>query len=249
MSFKNKVVLVTGASSGIGAAAAEAFSSEGAQVVMVGRNETKLSAVASKCNKPFVIRADVADDDDARRIIDDTIKKFGKLDVLVNNAGMGSNTATLLEGDIMKDYDNLMSVNLRAVVHLTKLAAPHLIKTKGNIVNISSIAGTLTPVIPTTIIYYVTKAGLNHFSACAALELGREGVRVNTVSPGPVQTDFFTNSKYELQHSFIKKNTILNRISESEEIADLVLFLASDKAKGITASNFVSDNGAIACRN
>ncbi|CAG9559397.1 unnamed protein product [Danaus chrysippus] len=249
MSFKGKVVIVTGASSGIGAAVAKEFSSEGAQVVMVGRNEAKLSAVAAECDKPLVIRADVANDDDARRIIDETIKKFGKLDVLVNNAGMGSNAATLLEGDIMKDYDKLMSINLRAVVHLTKLAAPHLIKTKGNIVNISSVAGTLTPIIPTAINYCVTKAGLNHFSACAALELGRKGVRVNTVSPGPVKTDFVENAKMELNTSFIKKITILERISESDEIADLVLFLASDKARGITASNFVSDNGAIALRN
>ncbi|CAG9559398.1 unnamed protein product [Danaus chrysippus] len=244
MSFNNKVVIVTGASSGIGAAVAKEFSSEGAQVVMVGRNEAKLSAVAAECDKPLVIRADVANDDDARRIIDETIKQFGKLDVLVNNAGLGSNTSCILEGDIMNEYDNLMRVNLRAVIHLTKLAAPHLIKTKGNIVNISSVGGSITPKLPNFISYCVTKAGLNHFSACAALELGPKGVRVNTISPGPVKTSLIDRSNIPLTWNELENATILKRLSEPREIAHLVLFLASDKAVGITSSNYIIDNGA-----
>ncbi|XP_045459455.1 3-oxoacyl-[acyl-carrier-protein] reductase FabG-like [Melitaea cinxia] len=243
MSFKNKVVIVTGASSGIGAAAAKMFSDEGARVVMVGRNEKKLSAVAARCASPLVIRADVSKDDDAKRIINETVKKFGQIDVLVNNAGLTINNGGLLGSDMMETFDAIMNINLRAVVHLTSLAAPHLIKTKGNIVNVSSIAGTIAPIGPGLAAYYVSKAGMNHFTVCAAAELGVHGVRVNTVSPGPVRTDFFENAKSAIDIDTLRPMTLLDRVSEPEEIADVILFLTSDRAKGITGSNYVNDNG------
>ncbi|XP_032527657.2 meso-2,3-butanediol dehydrogenase-like [Danaus plexippus] len=244
MSFNNKVVLVTGASSGIGAAAAEAFSSEGAQVVMVGRNETKLSAVAAKCNKPFVIRADVADDDDARRIIDETSERFGRIDILINNAGV-SGVAKLISGKIIDIYDKIMPINLRAVVLLTSLATPHLIKTKGNIVNISSVAARLMDSRSGTAMYNVSKAALNHFSLCAAEELSRYGVRVNTISPGPVVTDILVNTNAKATWDDFKKITCLDRVSDPVEIVDLIMFVVSDKAKSITGSNYVIDNGVL----
>ncbi|XP_047538181.1 3-oxoacyl-[acyl-carrier-protein] reductase FabG-like [Vanessa atalanta] len=247
MMFKDKVVIVTGASSGIGAAAAIAFSAAGAQVVMVGRDNTKLTAVAAKCTKPLVILADVAKDDDAKRIVDETIKNFGKLDVLVNNAGM-SVLASLLEGGMMQSYDTIMSVNVRAVVYLTTLAAPHLIKTKGNVVNISSVAGYVTPVTPGSINYGVSKAALNHFSICAAAELGPHGVRVNGICPGPVRTDFLTNAKYPSSWDDYTTKLILGRVCEANEVADLIMYLASDKAKSITGSNYVIDGGIMVKR-
>ncbi|XP_050347639.1 3-oxoacyl-[acyl-carrier-protein] reductase FabG-like [Nymphalis io] len=247
MSFKNKVVIVTGASSGIGAAASKMFSKEGARVVMVSRNETKLAAVASQCTSPLVLRADISNDDDARRIIDQTIKKTGQIDVLVNNAGMTMANGGILATDMMKAYDIIMNTNLRAVVHLCNLAAPHLVKTKGNIVNISSIAGTIPPIGPGLTNYYVSKSALNHFTVCAAAELGPHGVRVNAISPGPVRTNFMNNVNDSFGTSgswddFLPK-TILNRVSEPEEIADMILYLASDKAKSVTGSNYVNDNG------
>ncbi|XP_045459453.1 3-oxoacyl-[acyl-carrier-protein] reductase FabG-like [Melitaea cinxia] len=243
MSFKNKVVIVTGASSGIGAAAAKMFSDEGARVVMVGRNEKKISAVAARCNSPLVILADVSKDDDARRIINETVKKFGQIDVLVNNVGVTINNGGLLADDMMSSYDAVMSINLRSCVHLTSLAAPYLIKTKGNIVNISSNAGIIAPIGPGLAAYYVSKAGMNHFTVCAAAELGVHGVRVNTVSPGPVRTDFFENANSPIDFNDIRPMTLLNRVSEPEEMADLILYLASDKARGITGSNYLNDNG------
>ncbi|XP_026498322.1 meso-2,3-butanediol dehydrogenase-like [Vanessa tameamea] len=247
MMFKDKVVIVTGASSGIGAAAAIAFSADGARVVMVGRDNTKLTAVAAKCTNPLVILADVAKDDDAKRIVDETIKKFGQVDVLVNNAGM-SVLASLLEGDMMKSYDTIMSVNVRAVVYLTTLAAPHLIKTKGNVVNISSVAGYVTPVTPGSINYGVSKAALNHFSICAAAELGPHGVRVNGICPGPVRTDFLTNAKYPSSWDDYTTKLILGRVCEANEVADLIMYLASEKAKSITGSNYVIDGGIMVKR-
>ncbi|XP_047538294.1 A-factor type gamma-butyrolactone 1'-reductase (1S-forming)-like [Vanessa atalanta] len=245
MSFKDKVVIVTGASSGIGAAAAIAFSAAGARVAMVGRDNAKLDAVAAKCANPLIILADVSKDDDAKRIIDETIKKFGQLDVLVNNAGLMSLAGSLLQGDMMKSYDTIMNVNVRAVVHLTNLAAPHLIKTKGNVVNISSVAGHLPSYTPLGINYCVSKAALNHFTACAATELGPHGVRVNAICPGPVRTDLLTNAQHPKSWDDLAKFTLLNKVSEANEIADLILYLASDKAKSITGSNHVIDCGTM----
>ncbi|CAG9559392.1 unnamed protein product [Danaus chrysippus] len=246
MSFNGKVVIVTGASSGIGAAVAKEFSSEGAQVVMVGRNEAKLSAVAAECDKPLVIRADVANDDDARRIIDETIKQFGKLDILVNNAGVVV-PESILNLNVLKAYDATMGINLRAVIHLTSLAASHLIKTKGSIINVSSVGGQMVPRPNSGFsMYYVSKAALNHLGLCIASELAPYGVRVNTISPGPVRTNIFDDLNIDVDN--FCNSTALQRVSEPKEVADLILFLSSDKAKGITGSNYVIDNGIIICR-
>ncbi|CAH0714064.1 unnamed protein product, partial [Brenthis ino] len=245
MSFINKVVIVTGASSGIGAATAVSFSSEGARVVLVGRNEDKLAAVAKKCKNPLVLRADVSKDEDVKKIIDQTLKKFGQLDVLVNNAGTALGMSSLIEGVDMKMYDSIMATNLRGAIYLTSLAAPYLIKTKGNVINISSVAGKLPPHNPSFIFYCVSKAGMDHFTRSAAVELGPHGVRVNGISPGPVLTDFLENNKLDLEWDRMSEITILNRVSKSEEIADLAIFLASDKAKSITGSDYVADNGTL----
>ncbi|XP_013145886.1 PREDICTED: uncharacterized oxidoreductase TM_0325-like [Papilio polytes] len=248
MNFENKVVIVTGSSSGIGAAAAISFAKEGASVVIVGRNEEKMKNVSNKCEsfgkKPLVIKADVSKDDEAKKIIDETINQFGKLDILVNNAGIYLPN-NITSDNFMDDYDRVMNINLRAQVYLTHLAIPHLIKTKGNIVNVSSIAGTYTNGAPNFVSYYVSKAGLNHFSRGVALKLAEHGVRVNIISPGPVHTDILENSSVPLTWDKLEATTPMNRVSQPEEIADMVLFLASDKARGITGSEFVSDNGAL----
>ncbi|KAI5633649.1 enoyl-(Acyl carrier protein) reductase domain-containing protein [Phthorimaea operculella] len=246
MSFKNKVVLVTGASSGIGAATAILFAKEGADVSMVGRNQKKLDAVAAKVSSvgkaPLVINADVSKDDDVKRIITETIAKFGKLDVLVNNAGF-SKPGTILDGKVLESYDAIMSVNVRAVINLTTLAAPHLAATKGNIVNISSAASLLTPSRPFFIAYYVSKAALDHFTRGAALELASSGIRVNSVNPGPVKTDFMENANVDIKFDDYALVTPLKRVSDSEEIAELIMYLAGEKARGITGSVYVNDNG------
>ncbi|XP_014368227.2 3-oxoacyl-[acyl-carrier-protein] reductase FabG [Papilio machaon] len=248
MSFKDKVVFISGASSGIGAATAIEFTKEGANVVINGRNETKLKNVYQQCEKhgkkPFIIKADISKDDEAKSAIEETIKQFGKLDILVNNAGF-TKPGSILDGNLLKSYDEVMSTNVRAAMHLTALAAPHLIKTKGNIVNVSSISGSSMPVKPQLISYCVSKAAIDHFTRCAALELSEHGVRVNAVSPGPVITDFRRNAGVGEDITERENLTALKRISESIEIADLILFLASDKAKGITGSNYVSDNGCL----
>lgn len=252
MSFQNKVVLVTGASSGIGAATAIAFAAEGARVAIVGRNEKKLAVTAKKCeqkgSKPLVIAADVTKDEDVKRIIKDTINHFGKLDILVNNAGIAPN-ASILAPDAMETFDKTMSTNLRSVVYLTHLAAPHLVESKGNIVNVSSIAA-LSIIVNYSSAYSTSKAGLDHFTRCVALELAAKGVRVNTVNPGPVKTDIMestgtTAEQRDAMMATISKIIPLGRVGEPEEIADVIMFLASDKARSITGSTYVSDNGVV----
>nr|XP_049694217.1 17-beta-hydroxysteroid dehydrogenase 14 isoform X2 [Helicoverpa armigera] len=248
MSFQNKVVIVTGSSSGIGAAIAVQFAEEGAKVAIVGRNQEKLNNVAKKCGKPLVLVADVTKEEDIKRIIDETLRVFGKLDILVNNAGI-ANPAGIQSEDAMAVFDKVMTTNLRSAVYLTHLAAPHLVKTKGNIVNISSVAACRI-FSKDMFAYSAAKAGLDHFTRAVALELASSGVRVNTINPGPVLTDVFENmgATREQQAAFFKgvgQTMPLKRVSIPEEIGDLVLFLASEKARAITGSNFVSDNGAM----
>ncbi|XP_021184490.3 uncharacterized oxidoreductase YxbG [Helicoverpa armigera] len=248
MSFQDKVVIVTGSSSGIGAAIAVKFAEEGAKVAIVGRNQEKLNNVAKKCGKPLVLVADVTKDEDAKRIVDETVKVYGKIDILVNNAGIGGSAGIQAEY-AMAVFDKVMATNLRSVVYITHLAAPHLVKTKGNIINISSVAA-LRVFSKESFAYSTSKAALDHFSRAIALELASSGVRVNTVNPGPVLTDIIENmgaSKEQVEAGFkrMQNLTALNRISEPEEIGDLVLFLASDKAKAITGSTFVTDNGVL----
>lgn len=247
MSLQDKVAIVTGSSSGIGAAIAIKFAEEGAKVTIVGRNKEKLNNVAKKLGDHLMLAADVTKEEDAKRIINETVKRFGKLDILVNNAG----AATIAKFDdekLMTVFDQVMNINVRSAVYLTHLARPYLIKTKGNVVNISGISGMKPQVINGFLSVSVSKAALDHFTRAVALELSPHGIRVNAVCPGPVYSDIFENLGVakEEENGFyesMRQSTALKRVSDPVEIADLVIFLASDKAKGITGTVSVSDNG------
>ncbi|XP_075983611.1 3-oxoacyl-[acyl-carrier-protein] reductase FabG-like [Anticarsia gemmatalis] len=247
MSFKEKVVLITGGSAGIGAATAELFAKEGASLAIVGRNEDRLKEVAAKCElfgPVLTIQAELTNDEDVKAIVDKTIERYGKIDVLVNNAGILA-YGSLLDGKLMEDFDRVMNVNVRSVVLLTNYATPHLVKTKGNIVNVSSVFGNSFIGVPGSMAYCMSKAALDHFTRGAALELSSEGVRVNTVSPGPTRTEVLktagSTQTWDECRDFFK----LSRVSEPEEIGDLILFLASDKAKSITGVDYAIDNGTL----
>ncbi|XP_026314627.1 uncharacterized protein LOC113226277 [Hyposmocoma kahamanoa] len=245
MSFTGKSVIVTGASSGIGAATGILFAEQGANVVIVGRNETKLNAVAQKLPKnakSLILKADVTTD--AKKIIDETVNKFGRIDILVNNAGFAK-YGSLTDGKFLEAYDTIMATNVRAVAELTMLALPHLTKTKGNIINISSIAAMAVPLDGRFLAYSVSKAALDHFTRGAALEFASKGIRVNSVNPGPVATDFLDNMGVDISVDVIKEMTALKRVSTPEEIGELILYLAGDKAQGITGSIMLTDNGCL----
>lgn len=248
MSFANKVVIITGASSGIGEATAELFAKQKASVVLVGRNVENLNKVATKCKvdtaEVLTIVADVCVETEAKRIVDETIGKFGKLDVLVNSAGIieiGSIEATTLA-----QYDRVMNVNVRAVFELTRLATPHLIATKGNIVNVSSVCGIRS--FPGALIYNISKAAIDQFTNCTALELASHGVRVNSVCPGVIVTDLHKRGGMDADTyaNFLercKTTHALGRAGNANEVADAIAYLASDAASFITAVQLPVDGG------
>ncbi|KAH9631975.1 hypothetical protein HF086_000312 [Spodoptera exigua] len=248
MSLQDKVAIVTGSSSGIGAAIAIKFAEEGAKVTIVGRNKEKLNNVAKKLGDHLVVTADVTKEEDAQRILKETVKKFGKLDILVNNAGIAT-IAKFDDENLMTVFDEIMKLNIRSVVYLTHIARPHLVETKGNVVNVSGVAG-IKPFANGFLSLAVSKAALDHFTRSVALELAPNGIRVNAVSPGPVYSDIFENMgvKKEDASGFyenMRQSTALKRVSDPVEIADLVTFLASDKAKAITGTISVCDNGLL----
>lgn len=246
MSFKNKIVIVTGASVGIGAAIAIAFAKEGANTVLVARNKENLKGVAEKCKAfgttPLIVPADLSNDVDTAKIIPETIAKFGKLDILVNNAGI-LRKSSLNDATFSTSFEEILTTNLRPIITLTEMATPYLKASRGNVVNISSVLA--RKVLVEYVAYGMLKAALDFFSYGAALELGKHDVRVNIISPGPVKTEIFVRCGINVPYEEIGIPTILNRWGEPKEIADLVLFIANDKAKSITGSNFTADNGCL----
>lgn len=180
-----------------------------------------------------------------------TIERFGKLDVLVNNAGSGRHSS--IEDATLADFDININTNLRSVFHLTSLAVPHLLKTKGNVVNVSSVAGLRA--FPGFLPYCVAKAGLDQFTKCVALELAPKGVRVNSVNPAVIDTNFFfTNFDFDgkANAEFLenaKKIHPIGRAGTVSEVANAIAYLADNKAASfITGTLLALDGGkAIAC--
>lgn len=248
-----KVVIVTGASSGIGRAAAALFAKKGSTVIAVGRNEKELSALSHSVGaKKGVIKAhlaDMAEMSQLDRIVTETIHNYGQIDVLVNSAGIIKNGT--IENTTLDDWDKMMHINLRSVFALTQKALPYLIETKGNIVNVSSVAGTRS--FPNVLSYCVSKAGIDQFTRCTALELAPKGVRVNAVNPGVVVTNLHKRSGMEdaaysafLEHS--KETHPIGRVGNPQEVAELIYYLASDKAAWITGATYEIDGGrALTC--
>jgi len=249
INLSGKVALVTGSSSGIGAATAILFSKLGASLSLTGRNLEALENVAKKLqtdqgNQYLITKGDLSNPDDVKTIVDRTIEKFGKLDILVNNAGViefGSIKDTSLE-----QYDRVMDINVRAIYHLTHLCVPHLIKSKGSIVNVSSVNGIRS--FPNVLAYCMSKSAVDQFTRCTALELAGDGVRVNSVNPGVVITELqkrggLTPEQYAKFLERSKETHALGRPGEPEEVASTIAFLASDASSFITGANLPVDGG------
>ncbi|WP_122613385.1 SDR family NAD(P)-dependent oxidoreductase [Pseudomonas viridiflava] len=240
--FTQKVVVVTGAGSGIGEATAKRFAREGASVVLVGRNEDKLKKVHAQLEGEghLVRAADVADLSDVEALFKEVASQFGRLDVLVNNAGIvKSGKVTELE---VQDWKELMSVDLDGVFYCTRSAMPALIASKGNIVNVSSVSGMGGDWGMS--FYNAAKGAITNFTRALALDHGADGVRVNAVCPSLTRSELTDDmmDNDALMAKF-KERIALGRPAEPEDIGDVIAFLASDDARFVTGVNLPVDGG------
>src|SRR5690349_5531174 len=242
MEFDGKVAIVTGATSGIGMAAALRFAEQGARVAAVGRKKDVLNQIARKNIQTYAV--DLLREDETAAFVKRVVNDFGGIDVLVNAAGIIANGT--IENTALADYDLMMNINVRSVFQLTQLALPSLIERKGNIVIVSSVTGLRA--FPNVFAYCVSKAAVDQLTRCAAQELAPKGVRVNAVNPGVVRTNLHRNSgmSEDAYAAFVERSKTthpIGRIGEPDEIADLILFLASSKAGWITGGTYSIDGG------
>jgi NAD(P)-dependent dehydrogenase (short-subunit alcohol dehydrogenase family) len=244
----NKVAIITGASSGIGRATALLFAKKGAKVIAIGRNTKELNSLRDeyKEKKGLIktVLADIRETTQVDKLVIDAVENLGQIDVLVNAAGIIANGS--IETTSLDDWDKMMDINLRAVFYMMSKCVPHLEKTKGNIVNVSSVTGIRA--FPNVLAYCVSKAATDQLTRCSALELAPKGVRVNAVNPGVVVTNIHKRGGMEpenyekfLEHS--KTTHPLGRVGNPAEIAELIYFLASEKASWITGGTYEIDGG------
>ncbi|MBV8970534.1 MAG: SDR family oxidoreductase, partial [Verrucomicrobia bacterium] len=240
--FEGKVIIVTGAGSGIGAGTARRFLQEGAFVTLNGRREHKLheTIVGFAPAKSFVHPGDVSDEKYVQRLVEDTIAKFGKLDVLVNNAAFaifGPFTETTTQ-----DWRKLMATDLDSVFFGSREALPHLLKTKGSIINVSSASGLGGDWGLSS--YNAAKGAITNFTRALALEYGSRGVRINAVAPSLTSTEATADiEKSEAVMAAFRERLPIGRAATPEEVAGVIAFLASEDALFVNGVNLPIDGG------
>lgn len=246
--MEGKVALITGASSGIGRASALVFAENGFNVVAVGRNEHELETLRDEVRElPGTVRphlADITETSQVDRLISETIQHLGQIDALINCAGIIKSGN--IENTTLDDWDKMLNINVRSVFYIMQKCVPHLEASKGTIVNISSVTGLRA--FPGVLAYCVSKAAVDQLTRCAALELAPKGIRVNAVNPGVVVSNLhkrggMNDEDYEKFLEHAKETHPLGRPGQPKEVADLVYFLASEKAGWITGVTYEVDGG------
>ncbi len=246
--MKDNVAVVTGASSGIGRATALLFARNGWKVVAFGRNEIELNSLRDEArNSDGSVRIQLGDITElvhVDRLVSETIDNFGGMNALINAAGIIKTGS--IEDTTLDDWDTMMNVNLRSAFYLMQKCVPHLAATKGNVVNVSSVTGTRA--FPNVLAYCVSKSATDQLTRCAALELAPKGIRVNAVNPGVVITNLhkrggMNDEAYEAFLNNAKKTHPIGRPGEPEEVAELIYYLASEKASWITGATYEIDGG------
>jgi NAD(P)-dependent dehydrogenase (short-subunit alcohol dehydrogenase family) len=243
--FKDKVVLITGGGAGIGRAAALGFADAGARVVITGRRAEPLQALAASRDHLDFVLADAANPEDAQRTIDTVIERWGRLDVLVNNAGAGA--ILPLEAATEASIINIFAVNVFGPSLLTTAALPYLETSRGTIVNISSTFG--QKAAPALSHYAASKAALEHMTRCWALELAGRGIRVNAIAAGPTETEFLkermglSEKDVEAVKAQERSQIPLGRRGSPDDVAAWIVELASASGSWITGQVITVDGG------
>jgi meso-butanediol dehydrogenase/(S,S)-butanediol dehydrogenase/diacetyl reductase len=240
--FADKVVIVTGAGSGIGKATVERFLEEGASVTLVGRSKDKLDAVATPypADRVLIVEADISNEVDVKLLVAKTAEKFGRLDVLVNNAGV------VAQGDVGSlstgEWRNVMSTDLDGVFYSSRAALPHLKSAGGSIVNVSSVSGTGGDWGMAA--YNAAKGGVTNLTRAMAMDHGKDGIRVNAVCPSLTRTGM-TEDMMGDDDLIAKFNErfALKGPGEPSDVAAVIAFLASDDARFVTGVNLPVDGG------
>ena len=248
MRLKDKVIVLTGASSGIGESTALRLAEEGGKIVAIARRFERLEKLAEKAKdmagEIYPLAGDMSKDEDIKNIVKATIEKYGRIDALVNNAGV---LDRFLSADNMEDevWDHVMNINLTGPMKLIREAMPHMLEEKsGNIINISSVGGLLGA--KGGLAYVTSKHGIIGMTKHIAAIFGEDGIRCNAISPGTIKTEIggtVENPNMKVLDKVMKTSEILPVAADAIDIANVILFLVSDESKFVNGATIVVDGG------
>ncbi|MCR8847335.1 glucose 1-dehydrogenase [Rossellomorea sp. SC111] len=247
MRLSGKVSIITGAGGGIGRATARRFSEEGASVVVADLDESSgeetVRLIREKNGHAMYVRTNVKDSESIQKLVHKTVEHFGSLDILVNNAGIGQSEVRSIDLE-ETEWDDVLDTNLKSIFLGMKYSVPELMKKGGVIVNVSSLLGLKGRKYVSA--YNAAKGGVVLLTQNAALEYGKDRIRVNAVAPGVIDTNIIEGWKQdERKWSVISQSNALRRIGNPDEVASAILFLASDEASFITGSTLSVDGGGL----
>ncbi len=245
MRLKNKTAIITGGGTGIGLACARLFAQEGARIAIFGRRQDRLDQAQKEIGDAVVtIQGDITKEKDTSRLVETAVKQLGKVDILINNAGIFGGGPIHETEDAA--WDQTFDINMRGVFQLTRKVLSQMItQGSGNIIHISSVLGMRS--IPGAAAYNATKGALNQFSRSIAVEYGGQGIRSNSICPGMIETEMTEDMRQDtaLMEEFLKRYP-LGRFGKPDEVAQACLFLASEESAFITGATLPVDGGCTA---
>lgn len=246
MRLKNKTAIITGGSSGIGRAAALRFSLEGAQVVIADINEEvgleTIKEIKDSGGEAQFQKIDVSIPEEVEHLVKTTVKTFGKLDIMINNAGISHGEKKISDVPV-EDWDKVVDVSMKSVFLGMKYAAPEMLENGGSIINTASVAGIKGQKLLAG--YTAAKSGVIAITKSTALEYGKHNIRVNAIAPGIVETAITDEWKKSPKWPALSTANALRRLGQPEEVSNAMLFLASDESSFVTGTTLVVDGGTL----